>query len=234
MKEANFDLPLEPLAKEKDSSTNLLDDGEDIPQWQKEQARQTQLRNEATEFVRDAFICEKLSLCSVDRSNSCIFFIRADLVFMLVYTISTSRGLNDSDTYYLGGKLKRILVDRPLSSDGPPKAAKTFKTIRRVEEFHQWLQGPFMDAIFSGKTLDGGQKACTFFLYPSALTFEGDESFWNQGGEKEGFILGYNRIIGAVRIAQLRTKVQDCPYLPPALQRIGVTQMDCYGFVICL
>jgi hypothetical protein len=101
-------------------------------------------------FVRN-FLCVLLTdLIRVFSSSL------ADLVFMLVYTMSTSRGLNDSDTYYLGGKLKRILVDRPLSSDGPPKAAKTFKTIRRVEEFHKWLQGPFVDAIFSGKTLDGG------------------------------------------------------------------------------
>jgi len=89
-----------------------------------------------------------------------------------------------------------------------PTWGKTFNDIATVEELYHWLHGPFIHTLFS----------------PS--TFDGDASWAFADGKVGGRTLGYGRIVGAVRLAQLRAKKRRCTNRAPAFLK---EDSWCYG-----
>ena len=63
----------------------------------------------------------------------------------------------------------------------------------------------------------------------SSHTFDGDPEWQFQGGYPRGFTLGYGKIIGAVRISQLRVKERDCNDQVPGTLKKNYSWV-CYGY----
>jgi hypothetical protein len=130
--------------------------------------------------------------------------------FMVAFTITTVRGLNDADVYKFGANIEGQLAGVEMLPEHSPTWGKNFNDISTVEEYYHWLQGPFVHTIFS----------------PS--TFDGDNNWSFQGGVPKGYMLGYGKILGAVRISQLRVESQDCTNRVPD-QVAHYYNFTCYG-----
>jgi hypothetical protein len=132
------------------------------------------------------------------------------LVFMSFFTVSTLRGLLDTDIFYFGANLKGQFTGVEFLEAHSPSVGKTFEDIGTVEEFNQWLMGPFVASAFSSHT------------------FDGDPEWGFQGGKPGGYALGYGKILGAIRISQLRAEPKGCnDQVPPTL--VKSHNWTCYG-----
>eukprot|EP00935_MAST-01C_sp_MAST-1C-sp1_P002144 g2144.t1 len=132
------------------------------------------------------------------------------VVFMCFYCPLTMRGLYDSDIYTFTENLRGQLETVEMLPEHSPTWGKTFRDVATVEEYYHWLLGGFAHTVFS----------------PS--TFDGDPDWTFDGGSQGGYTLGYGKLLGAVRIGQVRGKQRDCSdALPPSL-RDG-QQIYCYG-----
>jgi len=130
------------------------------------------------------------------------------LAFLILFTLETARGLNDSDIYRTGNNF----VSQLASVEIPQRFShvrKTYRDIATIADLNDWLRGPFVSAVFSTKTVDGHADSASLAGSP----------------------LGYNKILGAVRVAQLRASEYDCTEsMPPDLARRGGSyRWTCYG-----
>ena len=130
------------------------------------------------------------------------------LAFLILFTFETARGLNDSDIYRTGNNF----VSQLVSVEIPQRFShvrKTYRDITTIQDLNEWLRGPFVSAVFSTKTVDGHADSASLAGSP----------------------LGYNKILGAVRVAQLRASEYDCTEsMPRDLARQGGSyRWTCYG-----
>eukprot|EP00003_Mantamonas_plastica_P001119 TRINITY_DN1081_c0_g1_i1.p1 TRINITY_DN1081_c0_g1~~TRINITY_DN1081_c0_g1_i1.p1 ORF type:complete len:608 (-),score=224.88 TRINITY_DN1081_c0_g1_i1:24-1847(-) len=65
---------------------------------------------------------------------------------------------------------------------------KTFEDIGSMDEFWQWLQGPFQEAVTNDEWYNGDKFTAA----------------------EEGFLYNYNKLIGGIRIRQLRVRDDSC------------------------
>ena len=131
------------------------------------------------------------------------------LAFMCFFTLSTLRGLNDTDFYYFGHQLKSLLAQMEFNAVHSPSFGKNFEDLATVEEFYQWMQGPLLWSVFSPHTFDGDYD-------------------WTGRGGPEGYTLGHGKILGAVRISQVRSIATNCnDRVPTVLSRNF--NWTCYG-----
>jgi hypothetical protein len=112
------------------------------------------------------------------------------ICFMFFFTLSTTRGVLDDDVYYFGANLRGQLVDVEMGAEHSPQFGKTFNDIATVEEYYHWLMGPFTHTAFSINTFDGQTRT--------------------DASPPTGYTLGSGKIIGGIRISQLRSKKFDC------------------------
>jgi hypothetical protein len=114
------------------------------------------------------------------------------IVFLFLFTVQSTRALTEPDYYFFAANLKSQFIGVEFLPQHSPTFGKTFDDITTVEEFYNFLEGPFIYAAFSPNTFDG-------------------DSAWNfKNGSQDGTVSGYNKVIGAVRITQLRSKPHTC------------------------
>ena len=131
-------------------------------------------------------------------------------MFICIYSFVSLRGMNDPHAYYLNKAVQDQFLYVEYPEHFAPTWGKHFDELTTVEEFYQWLQGPFINAVFSSHT------------------FDGDEKYKAQGGRPMGRMLGYNQFVGAVRISQLRVNKEDCSDSIPLALKQNYT-WECYG-----
>jgi polycystin 1L2 len=132
------------------------------------------------------------------------------LIFMGFFTLATLRDLNDTDIYYFGHQLKSQLAKMEFNAEHSPSFGKTFEDLATVEEFYQWMQGPFLASVFSPHT------------------FDGDDDWTGRGGEPQGYTLGHGKILGAVKISQVRAEAVPCNDRVPTVLSDNYN-WTCYG-----
>jgi hypothetical protein len=116
-------------------------------------------------------------------------------VFLFFYTIQSVAGLH-ADNYWLGANVIGQFGGNEFMQPHSPTFGKTFTDIASVEEVYHWMLGPFAQSAFAPGSFDG----------------DGDWEF--QDGKVGGTILGYNTILGAIKISQLRVVKDDCSIAP--------------------
>jgi hypothetical protein len=132
--------------------------------------------------------------------------------FMLFYVPYTMKGLFNSDLYYLMEGIRDEYVGVEMLEEHAPTFGKTFDDIANVEEYYHWLLAGFSHTTFS----------------PS--TFNGDSEWKFAGGKNDGYMHGYNKFIGAVRLSQIRANKAECnSNVPDALREMGNLTYHCYG-----
>jgi hypothetical protein len=122
------------------------------------------------------------------------------IVFVSLFTVYILYGHN-ADAYWIARGITTQIIEMEFMEEDSPVFNKAFMDIATVQEFEQWLHGPMLETFFGRNTFDGH----------STVRPDSDLPYGNGG-----FVLGYNKIIGSVRISQLRSTAYNCT-LPLAL-----------------
>jgi hypothetical protein len=96
--------------------------------------------------------------------------------------------------FHFGNNLAGQFTEVEFLPEHSPVFNKDFMDIGTVEEYFHFLYGPVSHTVYSSNT------------------FDGDASFSFEGGIRKGTTLGYGKLIGGVRISQLRSKAFDCNF----------------------
>jgi len=109
--------------------------------------------------------------------------------------------------------IKQRLTDAEFTPHSGQAFGKKFKDARTIEDWYQWILGPFVQTVHSPNGLDlrgwNGQDAA------------GAE-------EDDSSALGYGRLVGPVRFSQLRSQKFDCSGKVHAKLRQS-NEFECYG-----
>ena len=132
------------------------------------------------------------------------------LVFVAAYTYSTVKPISSEDIFWFQENLKDQFTTVEFRPEHSPTFGKTFTDVATVQEWNQWLLGPFLGTAYSTGTFDGDLKD------PFDLARH---------------VLGYGRKLGGIRIGQLRTRRRNCT------SQIGIPELTtnttepfyCYG-----
>jgi hypothetical protein len=127
------------------------------------------------------------------------------LTFLVFYSTYTLRGLTDDNIFFFGENIKGQFAGVEFLEHHSPTMGKTFEDIGTVDELYQWMQGPLLFSAFSEHTFDG-----------------------NPGTTPPGLILGHGKILGAVRISQVRAQKHECNSHVPSVLAENFT-WECYG-----
>jgi hypothetical protein len=213
-------------AARRDRSNSISGAWDDAAEGGARRARSTvaaagRLGNKAADFIRlevasgtSLLRRKKTNLSSaekeVQRRRQAIKSIVIYIIFMGVYTAATLRDVVNDDRFYFSNTLKGQFTENEFSEEFSPTWGKSFNDIATVEEYYQWMQSAFTSTGFaSTSTFDGGA--------------------WSE--VPAGRTMTYSQTLGAVRIAQLRTKRRDCE-LPERLRTTGAklpVRLRCYG-----
>jgi hypothetical protein len=106
-------------------------------------------------------------------------------VFLVVFTLADVIPYQDEDRFWLVNNLRGQFQDVEFGEEFSPTWGKSMKDVATVEELYQWMQSTFHRTVYEG-------------------TFDG-----KGGVDTRGFILGYGKIVGGIRIGQFRVKPAD-------------------------
>jgi hypothetical protein len=130
-------------------------------------------------------------------------------VFMVFYTYLTTADLNNSGRFYFASQLSDQFTTNEMEEQFSPTWGKNFNDVGSVQEYYQWMISALVPVAFS----------------PTS-TFDGSDS---RADMPPGRVLSYGKIMGAIRVAQLRSKRRDCG-LPGALRQADQAEdLRCYG-----
>jgi hypothetical protein len=122
------------------------------------------------------------------------------LTFIIFYVLSTSESFASHNCFYFVDALKSQFTGVEMREEFSPTFDKSFPDIATVEELLHWFQSGFQHSAFSPNTFDSSDRGA---------------------GMKPGYTLGPNKIIGAIRVSQLRFKRGPCSEFPPELGQHG-------------
>eukprot|EP00937_MAST-01D_sp_MAST-1D-sp2_P002744 g2744.t1 len=141
------------------------------------------------------------------------------MLFMIFFTVTTTRYVGTETgnaVYQFGNGLRDQLTGVEVHSSHSPSFGKTFFDVATAQELYHWMMNPLSAVLFSQNTFDGEWDTSNA-TGPVA-----------GGLEPPGHVLGNAKIIGAVRVGQLRSKTIDCgkKQVPAELESLKFT---CYG-----
>merc|ERR1719238_409250 len=108
-------------------------------------------------------------------------------LFLLVFTIVAFSTRSASD-YWTNEGMRQLFVDGPFFFDESVTHEKTLHDVHFVPQFFAWLEGPFLERIHTPEL-----------------------------GSPPRYLHGYNKIIGPVRLRQLRVRPKTCT-IPPMFE----------------
>lgn len=137
-------------------------------------------------------------------------------VFVLVFTFALLFNRNDQRIFHFTHNLEEHLLHTEMEFSAA-HVEKTYFDISSVEEWFQYMRGPFMAVVYRAASFDGFSEfpvANTNASVPYTSTTYG--AVLNQRGS----IIGQGRIVGGIRLGQVRTMstAVECP-TPPAFQQ---------------
>ena len=154
---------------------------------QKDMANMTPVERSAIKIQRHWRITERLRQVRYRnkqvrvRVNSIIIYS----LFLVAHFFSTIKPLSEDDNFHFVNNLKGQLTQVEFNVDDSPSWGKNFESIATLLETKQFLHGPFQTFIASHGTYDGADSATT-------------------QTDTTSYALGLGRIVGGVRIGQLR------------------------------
>ncbi|EQC37478.1 hypothetical protein SDRG_05081 [Saprolegnia diclina VS20] len=113
------------------------------------------------------------------------------ILFLTLFLIATLQGWNNS-SYKSRAILMSELRDKPFLRS-QTTVRKAFKDVACIDELHEFLVGPFYAALYLGQSYDADVS------FPTGPLYAG-----------RGFIAGVERVVGSVRIGQLRVDGAKC------------------------
>ena len=135
------------------------------------------------------------------------------LLFMVLFTAHTARGITEGDYFYFGNAIREGLTETRFEGHeaalphnvGRLDADKSFSGIKTVPDLWRWMEGPLAWTAFDG---DSGKGA------PHAV----------------GSVSSYGTLLGAVRISQLRAAPRNCDAQVPAALRADPSRGETHAW----
>ncbi|EQC37508.1 hypothetical protein SDRG_05111 [Saprolegnia diclina VS20] len=115
---------------------------------------------------------------------------------------------SSSDTRFMLGRLVRTQLLEKEFQIPNSSVYKSYLTVDTVDEFHEFLVGPFWFSVFAAGSFDADTS------YPEGPLYGA-----------RGFLGGANQILGTIRIGQLRVQAQPCAGVIPTA---NLTQPYCF------
>jgi hypothetical protein len=137
------------------------------------------------------------------------------ILFMICFTMYTVRGTLDANVFYFGEQLKGQLFGVEMKAEHSPTFGKNFNDVATVEEWYHWMLGPMSHTAFLVNNFDGINVPEGAMIGPNGTEYVNSyKKFYNGNGECNshtcGYTLGYGKIIGGIRISQLRSELHEC------------------------
>jgi len=166
--------------------------------------------------LKDAIKAEEKNKAAVALKSMLIY-----IIFMCFYVQVTMRGLSDSGAFYMTESVKGQFTTVEMTENYVPNFAKTWEDISTVEEWYTWMDSAFKHAAFSVNTnpIDPRNPQ----RYPKNARMH----------VPAGYTLMNNKIVGPIRLGQLRvTRNGTCPDVPKELS-MGAAgaphRYECFG-----
>eukprot|EP00937_MAST-01D_sp_MAST-1D-sp2_P003490 g3490.t1 len=142
------------------------------------------------------------------------------VIFIIFFTALTLRDSFDDNIFFFGDKLREQYGGVEFSTEHSPSWGKAWEDVSTIEEFHEYLQGPFLAATFPplapargfGVAADGGTAA--------AAVADG----WR--GAVRPVAFGRMVAVGAVRISQVRQRTTNCTDVTSPMRKLA---LQCYS-----
>eukprot|EP00949_MAST-11_sp_MAST-11-sp1_P000021 g21.t1 len=147
---------------------------------------------------------KKQKLVRSKMRSICVYF-----VFLAVFTVGFLAPFQNEDKYHFLNNLRTQFSHVEFDEEDSPTWGKTMDDVATVNEMYQWLKGPFLAAAYGKGTYDGQMNTT-------------------------GYILGYGRVVGGIRIGQIRAKERPCHdnmehYFFVSGKRPDIQPVTCYG-----
>ena len=126
--------------------------------------------------------------CKLYHSKGHAVFYVLFLVFLCWSVVLQTQ--RSRDVYFLSHLVDDKLMEEEFGADDAPNVKKVFEDIGEVTEFWQWLRGPLAGTLSNPD-------------WRSEREVEGPGT---------GFIHGHNRLVGPVRLRQLRVRKDSCTW----------------------
>ncbi|RHX98437.1 hypothetical protein DYB25_010325, partial [Aphanomyces astaci] len=142
------------------------------------------------------------------------------LALFIVVTVDISGHFAPDSPYRVTAMLNAQLRDKPFRYQDI-HVKKTFDTIKTVQELHQYLStylsmtpttGPFYDVLFAGDSFDGDNEFPHGDLYAD-----------------RGYLGGNTRLVGPIRIGQIRVKAEVCGGAMAAVPGLFTDRVQCFN-----
>ncbi|RHZ22965.1 hypothetical protein DYB37_006653 [Aphanomyces astaci] len=142
------------------------------------------------------------------------------LALFIVVTVDISGHFAPDSPYRVTAMLNAQLRDKPFRYKDI-HVKKTFDTIKTVQELHQYLStyllmtpttGPFYDVVFAGDSFDGDNEFPHGDLYAD-----------------RGYLGGNTRLVGPIRIGQIRVKAEVCGGAMAAVPGLFTDPVQCFN-----
>ncbi|RHZ02517.1 hypothetical protein DYB35_009559 [Aphanomyces astaci] len=142
------------------------------------------------------------------------------LALFIVVTVDISGHFAPDSPYRVTAMLNAQLRDKPFRYQDI-HVKKTFDTIKTVQELHQYLStyllmtpttGPFYDVVFAGDSFDGDNEFPHGDLYAD-----------------RGYLGGNTRLMGPIRIGQIRVKAEVCGGAMAAVPGLFTDPVQCFN-----
>lgn len=128
------------------------------------------------------------------------------VVFLFFLTLASVGTFQDQDIFNLTRNLEEVLFEEEFE-ESMAHVRKNFHDIVTIQEMHQWMAGPLLNALYAGESWNGTDHN----PYPGRL-----------------FGASYV-LMGGVRITQLRVKERECVRGPVAQINFGRWPVRCFG-----
>ncbi len=103
------------------------------------------LNDELTK-IRVRTVYKALRSIRAEKDCSALFF---HLVFLFLYVVILINAFRVNTNYMQMSALEDLFLDEEFSAEDVPNHKKTFHDIATFEEYFQWVNGPFLNAIFA-------------------------------------------------------------------------------------
>ena len=137
------------------------------------------------------------------------------LAFMIIFASVSLSSRPGSHAYYFTEAMRDFFVDEEFTEDDSPNVMKNLMAVGSHDEMWQWLQGPFVGQVDANGTL----------VHSGNLFWDEDYNGEEHDTETAKYVFGQNRIIGAIRLRQLRVRSDSCEIA----DRFKGIFDECYG-----
>ncbi|ETW00267.1 hypothetical protein H310_07652 [Aphanomyces invadans] len=133
------------------------------------------------------------------------------LALFIVVTVDVSGTAAADSPYRVTAMLNAQLNDKPFAYQDV-RVRKSFDKIKTVLELHQYLTGPFYDVVYANGAFDADHAFPPGELYA-----------------KRGYIGGNSRLVGPIRIGQVRVKAEACGGVMASVPGLFNDPVQCFN-----